>query len=157
MTGIDTGHLRRAIAIARRSRAKGNHPFGALLVDAAGAVVAEAENTVTSDHDPTGHAEINLVRAAVRRFDSDYLAGCTLYSSTEPCTMCSGAIYWAGLGHVVYALGEDELRRMTGSNPANPTLALPIREVFARGQRVVSVQGPALLEEARAVHDGFWE
>jgi hypothetical protein len=59
--------------------------------------------------------------------------------------------------HVVYALGEDELRRMTGNNPANPTLALPIREVFARGQRVVSVQGPALLEEARAVHDGFWE
>ena len=71
--------------------------------------------------------------------------------------MCAGAIYWAGLGRVVYALGEDELRRMTGSNPANPTLALPIREVFARGQRVVSVQGPALTEEARAVHDGFWE
>ena len=146
-----------AIAIARRSREKGSHPFGALFVDAAGEVVAEAEYTVTSDHDPTAHAEINQVRAAVRRFGPDYLAGCTLYSSTEPCTMCAGAIYWAGLGRVVYALGEDELRRMTGSNPANPTLALPIREVFARGQRVVSVQGPALTEEARAVHDGFWE
>lgn len=157
MTSIDTGHLRRAIAIACRSRAKGKHPFGALLVDAAGEVVAQAENTVTSDHDPTAHAEINLVRAAVRRFDPDYLAGCTLYSSTEPCTMCVGAIYWAGLGRVVYALGEDEPSRLMGNNPANPTLALPIREVFARGQGVVSVQGPALLEEARAVHDGFWE
>ena len=156
MTSVDEGILRQAIAIARRSRANGNHPFGALLVDAAGVVVAEAENTVATDHDPTGHAEMNLVRATARRFGLDYLTGCTIYSSTEPCAMCAGAIYWAGIGRVVYALGEDELRRMTGSDPVNPTLALPSREVFARGQRAVLVQGPALLEEARAVHDGFW-
>ncbi len=156
MTSIDTDHLRRAIAIAQRSRANGNHPFGALLVDAAGELVAEAENTVTTDGDPTGHAEINLVRAAGRRFDPDYFSKCTLFSSTEPCAMCAGAIYWAGIGRVVFALGEDELRRITGSNPANPTLALPSREVFARGQRSVLVEGPALLDEARAVHDGFW-
>jgi len=149
-------HLRRAIAVARRSRANGNHPFGALLVDASGEVVAEAENTVETDRDPTGHAEINLVRAAVRRFDATYLAGCTLFSSTEPCAMCSGAIYWAGIGGVVFALGEDELRRITGDNSANPTLALPSRELLARGQRPVSVQGPALVDEALAVHDGFW-
>ena len=157
MTGIGTDHLRRAIALARRSRANGNHPFGALLVDAAGEVVAEAENTVATDQDPTGHAEINLVRAAARQFDLAFLAGCTLYSSAEPCAMCAGAIYWAGIGHVAFALSEDELRRITGSNPANPTLALPSRDVFARGQRAVSVHGPALPEEARAVHAGFWE
>ncbi|MEX0626743.1 MAG: nucleoside deaminase [Chloroflexota bacterium] len=156
MTSIDTDHLRRAIAIAHRARANGNHPFGALLVDAAGELVAEAENTVTSDGDPTAHAEINLVRTAGRRFDPDYLSECTLFSSTEPCAMCAGAIYWAGIGRVVFALGEDELRRMTGSNAASPTLALPSREVFARGQRSVRVEGPALLDEARAVHDGFW-
>ena len=156
MTSVDAGIVRQAIAIARRSRANGNHPFGALLVDAAGVVVAEAENTVATDHDPTGHAEMTLVRATARRFGLDYLQGCTIYSSTEPCAMCAGAIYWAGIGRVVYALGEDELRRMTGSDPVNPTLALPSREVFARGQRAVLVQGPALLEEARAVHDGFW-
>ena len=156
MTSVDEGILRQAIAIARRSRANGNHPFGALLVDAAGVVVAEAENTVATDHDPTGHAEMNLVRATARRFGLDHLTGSTIYSSTEPCAMCAGAIYWAGIGRVVYALGEDELRRMTGSDPVNPTLALPSREVFARGQRAVLVQGPALLEEARAVHDGFW-
>ena len=149
-------HLRRAINVAHRSRANGNHPFGALLVDAAGELVAEAENTVTTDGDPTGHAEINLVRIAGRRFDPDYLEKCTLFSSTEPCAMCAGAIYWAGIGRVVFALGEDELRRITGTNPANPTLALPSREVFARGQRSVRVEGPALLDEARAVHDGFW-
>jgi len=156
VTSIDTEHLRRAIKVAHRARANGNHPFGALLVDAAGELVAEAENTVTTDGDPTGHAEINLVRTAGRRFDPDYLSKCTLFSSTEPCAMCAGAIYWAGIGRVVFALGEDELRRMTGSNPANPTLALPSREVFARGQRSVRVEGPALLDEARAVHDGFW-
>jgi tRNA(Arg) A34 adenosine deaminase TadA len=156
VTGADRNHLQRAIELARRARANGNHPFGALLVDAAGTVVAEAENTVVTEGDPTGHAELNLVRGAGRDFGPERLVGGTIYSSTEPCAMCAGAIYWAGLGHVVYALAEDELRRLTGDHAANPTLALPIREVLARGQRTVSVEGPALADEARAVHEGFW-
>lgn len=70
--------------------------------------------------------------------------------------MCSGAIYWSGIGAVVYALGEDELRAMTGSDEGNPTLALPCCTVFAAGSRPVDVRGPVALPEARAVHAEFW-
>jgi tRNA(Arg) A34 adenosine deaminase TadA len=70
--------------------------------------------------------------------------------------MCAGAIYWVGIGRVVYALPEQALLELTGSSPENPTLDLPCREVFARGQRTVVVAGPAIEDEARAVHEGFW-
>lgn len=155
MTQSDELHLRRAIELARRSREKGNHPFGALLVDAAGDVVLEAENTVLSEHDCTNHAELNLVRAASSRFEEATLGGCTLYTSTEPCAMCAGAIYWSGIGRVVFALSGAALNAMVeGGDEAE--LALPCREVFAHGGRVVEVSGPHLETAGRAVHEGFW-
>lgn len=151
-------HLRAAIAVARRSRANGNHPFGALLVDENGQVLLEAENTVNTERDCTGHAETNLVRMASRRFDRAVLERCTLYTSTEPCAMCSGAIHWSGIGRVVYALGEEGLYTLTGdgTNPDNETMALPCREVFARCVRPVEVVGPLIEDEAKIVHEGFW-
>jgi tRNA(Arg) A34 adenosine deaminase TadA len=154
MDDRDLGHLRRAIDLAGIARARGDHPFGALVVAADGMLLIEAGNTVSLDG-PTGHAESNAVRA-MARIDDTVLRGATLYTSTEPCAMCAGAIYWCGIGRVVYALGEDALRSMTGDDPANPTLALPCREVFARGQRPTIVEGPALEDAARAVHRGFW-
>ena len=155
LTGEDEGFLRRALELASEARASGNHPFGALLVGPDGTVLAEARNSVVTERDATGHAETNLVRLA-GRVDAD-LRACTLYTSTEPCAMCAGAIYWSGIGRVVYGLSEVELLELTGTgNPDNPTLALPSREVFARGQRPVVVDGPSLEAEARAVHDGFW-
>ena len=89
--------VRRAIAVAARARANGNHPFGALLAGPDGKVLAEAENQVVSERDPTRHAELVLVSDVARRWSSDVLAGSTLYTSTEPCAMCAGAIYWAGI------------------------------------------------------------
>jgi len=148
--------MRRALALARQAREQGNHPFGALLADAGGRVRLEAENTVVTGADRTGHAELNLVRQACRSLDPGALATATLYTSTEPCAMCAGAIYWAGVSRVVFGLRERELRALTGTDPTNPTLALPCREVFARGQRPIEVTGPLLEEEARAVHEGFW-
>lgn len=67
--------------------------------------------------------------------------------------MCAGAIYWSGCGHVVYALPEVELKKLAGE----PTFSLPCEEVFARGSLPVRVEGPFLVEEAKRVHDGFWE
>ena len=148
--------MRRAFDLARQARDHGNHPFGALLTDADGRVQLEAENTVVTAADCTGHAELNLVRQASLTLDRETLAAATLYSSTEPCAMCAGAIYWAGLSRVVFGLREAELRALTGVDPKNPTLALPCREVFARGQRPIHVIGPLLEDEARAVHEGFW-
>jgi tRNA(Arg) A34 adenosine deaminase TadA len=155
LTADDDAFLRRAFELASEARAGGNHPFGALLVGPDGTVLAEALNSRVTGRDATGHAETNLVRLA-GQVDAD-LAGCTLYTSTEPCAMCAGAIYWSGIGRVVFGLSEADLLVITGTgNPDNPTLALPCREVFARGQRVLVVDGPALEAEARTVHDGFW-
>ncbi len=148
--------LRRAIALARQARDHGNHPFGALLADEAGRVRLEAENTVVTEADCTGHAELNLVRQACLTGDGTDLSAATLYTSTEPCPMCAGAIYWAGISRVVFGLREAELSALTGADPKNPTMALPCRDVFARGQRSIEVIGPILEDEARAVHDGFW-
>jgi tRNA(Arg) A34 adenosine deaminase TadA len=152
----DERHLRRAIELARLARANGNHPFGSLLVDVSGRVVLEAENSVVTEHDVTGHAELNLVRTAGAQLDVVTLEGSTLYTSTEPCAMCSGAIFWAGVGRVVYALGSEELTAIVKDVPGVPTLAISCREVFARGGRAVDVSGPHLSEEAAAVHQGFW-
>lgn len=156
MNDDDLQHLRAAIAVAWRAREHGNHPFGAVLVGADSQILLEAENTVLTARDATGHAETNLVRLATQRFTPEQLAGCTLYTSTEPCAMCAGAIHWSGIGRVVYALSETDLYNIVGPSPDH--LLLPCREVFAHSQRPVVVSGPAaaLDSEARAVHEGFW-
>ena len=153
----DELHLLRAIELARLARAKGNHPFGSLLVDASGRVVLEAENTVVTEHDVTAHAELNLVRRASMHIDLETLEAATLYASTEPCAMCSSAIYWSGIGRVVYALGAEALMAIVDDVSGSGTLALSCREVLARGGRVVEVSGPQLEEQARPVHEGFWD
>lgn len=154
----DHAFLREAFAVARMSRAKGDHPFGAILVSPQGRVLLRQGNGFTSEGgDMTAHAERLLSSRASRRFDRTLLAGSTLYSSAEPCAMCSGAIYWAGIGRVVYGQSEAHLKALTGNHPENPTLDLPCRTVFAAGQREVVVIGPLLEDEAAALHDRFWE
>jgi tRNA(Arg) A34 adenosine deaminase TadA len=156
LSEADLSYLRRAIDLAKMAREHGNHPFGALLVGADGEVLAEAENSVLTDRDCTAHAELNLVRLACRRYDMATLAGSTLFSSTEPCAMCAGAIHWSGIGRVVYALSEERLYQVTGDDPADRPLKLPCREVLARCARPIEVSGPALEAEAELVHRGFW-
>jgi tRNA(Arg) A34 adenosine deaminase TadA len=152
----DLRHLRRAIAIALEARAAGMHPFGALVVDESGAVLVEGQNQARPPGDPTQHAELVAASRVARLVPPERLAKATLYTSTEPCAMCAGAIYWTNIGRIVFALSEQGLLQMTGTNEENPTLSLPCREVFARGQRRVEVVGPLLEEEARKPHEGFW-
>ena len=157
MTEDNLRHLRRAIALASEAKARGKHPFGALVVGGDGEVLAEAINAFGwPDGDATGHAELVALREASRRIPPERLAQATLYSSAEPCAMCAGAVYWSGISRVVYALSEKRLLTLTGNHPENPTLALPCREIFARGQRRIEVIGPMLEDEAAAVHLGFW-
>jgi tRNA(Arg) A34 adenosine deaminase TadA len=148
--------LRRSFDVARRARTHGNHPFGAILVSAAGEVLIETENGFLPDRDMTAHAERLLATQASKQLTPDILAGCTLYTSAEPCAMCAGAIYWTGIGRVVFGLTERRLKTMTGDHAENPTLDLPCRTVFAAGQRPVEVIGPLLEEEAAALHVGVW-
>jgi tRNA(Arg) A34 adenosine deaminase TadA len=148
--------LRRTFEVAKRAHTHGNHPFGAILVGAGGEVLMETENGYMPDRDMTGHAERVLATQASKQFGPQALADCTLYSSAEPCAMCAGAIYWAGIGRVVYGLSERRLKAITGNHAENPTLDLPCRTVFAAGQRMIDVIGPLLEDEAAALHNGIW-
>lgn len=153
----DLSWLRHAITLSEEAKARGKHPFGALVVGADDAVIATAGNAFGwPGGDCTGHAELIAVREASRQIPPSQLALATLYTSAEPCAMCAGAIYWSGISRVVYALSETRLLALTGDHPENPTLSLPCREVFARGQRAIAVVGPLLEEEAAAPHIGFW-
>ena len=151
----DAFFLKQVIELSQRSRDEGHHPFAAMVVGADGKVISAAMNA--SSKDRTAHAEMNALRSASTRFSPAELAGATLYTSAEPCAMCSGGAYWAGVGRVVYALAEESLLALTGSDPENPTLSLPCRDVFARGQRDVDVIGPVMEDEARVPHHGFWK
>jgi tRNA(Arg) A34 adenosine deaminase TadA len=146
----DEGFLKQAIELARQARAAGNHPFGALLV-LDGRVVLTAQNTVATDRDPTAHAETNLVAAAIRQLMPEQIRRSVLYTSCEPCAMCTGTMYWAGIRSLVYALSSEELAVMAGRN-----FLVPCTELFARAVEHVQITGPLLLGEAREVHVGFW-
>ena len=152
----DLALLRRTFTVARRATGNGNHPFGALLAGPDGTVLLEQENGYLPSRDMTAHAERLLASRASAEWRPGFLAGCTLYTSAEPCAMCAAAAYWAGIGRVVYGLSEKRLKTLTGAHPENPTLDVPCRLVLDGGQRRVEVVGPLLEDEAAAVHDGAW-
>ncbi|MFN4119309.1 nucleoside deaminase [Acidovorax sp.] len=149
-----TLHLRRANTVAQRAKHMGRHPFGALLVAPDGDTVLAEQGNI----DTVNHAESTLARTAAANYPGAYLAQCTLVTTFEPCAMCAGTIYWAGIGRVVYGADEKALRALTGNHPENPTLDLPCRTVFTAGQRTTDVVGPVaeLEEELTAPHRGFW-
>lgn len=154
MTEADLAYLRRAIVLAGLARDRGNAPFGAVLADQDGSVLLEAENTRVTDRDCTAHAEANLLRDATHRFEPDALARCTIYASTEPCAMCAGAIFWSGVGRVVFALSNPRFYALAG-NPPNQ-LRIRCADVLATGVRRVEVFGPAIEQEAQSVFDGYF-
>jgi tRNA(Arg) A34 adenosine deaminase TadA len=155
VTEEDTTRLRRAIALAQEARTRGDEPFGAVLLAADGAPLAEAGNRVSTGGDPTAHAEMAAIRDAARAHGTGRLSGATLYSSTEPCAMCAAASYVAGIGRVVFGLREADLPRARGGPPPWLPVQLPAAEVAARGRRRMAGEGPFLEDEAAAPHAGL--
>ena len=143
--------LAASIDLARQARAAGNHPFGALLaID--GQIVLTAHNTVHTDRDPTAHAETNLVAAAIKGLTPEQIRQSVLYTSCEPCAMCVGKMYWAGVRSVVYALPATELAKMAGGD-----FLIECRTLFSHTAEPVAVTGPLLVPQARRVHEGYWQ
>ncbi len=154
----DEALLRKSFEVAKRSRAAGDHPFGSVLGDGEGNILMEQGNGYSSEgNDRTAHAERLLSSRAARAYDLKFLAQCTLYTSAEPCAMCAGAIYWAGIGRVVYGQTEKALKAQTGAHEENPTLDLPCETVFKAGQRPTEIVGPLLEDEAAELQADFWE
>lgn len=153
----DLHFLRRSFEVARRARDGGDHPFGSVLVGPAGEVLREQGNGYSAEGgDRTAHAERLLASWAAKTLDMDLLRRSTLYSSAEPCAMCSGSLYWAGIGRIVYGQSEKGLKAATGAHEENPTLDLPCRIVFAAGQRPTEVVGPLLEDEAAQLQRDYW-
>ena len=132
--------LRRAIAIAADAIPSGDAPYGSLLATADGHVLVEAHNTVRRDNDITAHPELKLARWAAAELTPEDAARTTMYTSCQPCGMCTGAIIRSGLGRVVYALSTQQLIEI------NPGSAWPD----------VPIDGPALLDEARTPIDTYY-
>src|SRR5687767_4187300 len=146
-----TAHMRESFAIARRARAHGNRPFGALLVAGNGAVLATAENTQLTEGQLLAHAEMNLLRRVVKELSADVLQALTLYTGAEPCAMCAGAIFWSGVYRLFYGLSGDRLHQLSGFSPTQ--LVSSAREVLSQAGRQVEVVGPVLEIEAEALFD----
>jgi tRNA(Arg) A34 adenosine deaminase TadA len=148
----DARYLRQAIDLSAQARRRGNKPFGAVIVGADGRVLAEAGNTGTETRDFTAHAEMNALREAGPRHGRDALAGATIYASGEPCAMCAGAIFWCGVGRVVFAL--DIAAQQRAGKPAE--IGLSCRELLAAAPRPIEVLGPCLSTEAAVPFQGAW-
>ena len=154
----DVKYLRIANETAKKSREAGNTPFGAILVDENGEVLLSQGNEAFTLHDETAHAERMLASRASQKYEKDKLAKCTLYTTVEPCPMCTGAIYWTNIGRIVFGMSESRLLEMTGADDKNPTFNMGADKVIAAGQKKIEVKGPfkEVEEEIAEVHKGFW-
>ena len=145
-TERDLAAMRLAIDASRRALAAGDMPYGAVLASASGELLHVAGNRQHSTHDLTGHAEMVLLREAEARLGLDALRGATVYASGEPCAMCAGALYWAGVSRVVFAASQADIVAHGGT-----VLPVGVREVLAGTRPPVRVEGPLLNDEAVAV------
>ena len=130
----------------------GDGPFGATLVSADGTLVLVAANNVRTASDCTGHAEMVAVRNAQKQWGRPPLRGATMYASGEPCAMCAGALFWAGVSRIVFAASQADVIRLLGASPAMP---INSRTTLAGAQPAVQIDGPLLNDEACAVLKRF--
>ena len=147
---IHISFIQQTYQLARSAAANNNHPFGALLVYD-NEIILEAENTVNSQSDVTGHAELNLIRMASQQFPLDVLSSSRLYASTEPCAMCSGAIYWAGISTLIYGCSAQGLATVIGED-----FLFSCNVILERGERQVEIIGPLLEAEGIELHRQHW-
>ena len=140
---------RRAIELARAAAEHGNEPYGALLVHD-GRVIAESENTVVTDGDVGAHPELKLARSAIRNLDVERRRETTLYASTEPCSMCVGAIRAAELGRVVFSVPGDRANELA----AGGEVVVPaVSTILTDGVETV---GSVLRDAGELVHEECW-
>jgi tRNA(Arg) A34 adenosine deaminase TadA len=141
--------LRIALEVGRQSQQNGNLPFGCILADEAGNVLERGENTVVTGKDNIAHCEINLVHQLAGKYETGFLNSCSLYAGTEPCPMCTAAIFWSGIGRIVYALSKAGYHEAAATNNPAWVFHMPVKELLSHGGREIIVAGPLLEEEAK--------
>lgn len=127
------------LVVQRRAVEMGKQPFAAALIGPDNEEILHTHANV--DH--VNHAESCLARLATRHYTQEYLWRCTLYTTWEPCAMCTATCYWANIGRIVYAASEEQLAQLTGQgNEKNMTMALPCRKVLEGSQKEIEIIGP---------------
>lgn len=147
LTPDDETPMQAAIAASRAALAAGDMPFGATLVGPDGALRWTARNRQVTTGDCTAHAELVLVREATAALGAAALRGATVYASGEPCAMCAGAMFWAGVRRVVFAASQDDIAAVLGG----PVLPIRSAQVYAGAQPAVEVDGPLQADAAISV------
>lgn len=145
---VNTVLAQRTLAIANTAAMQGNLPFGCLLANANDSVLLEAGNTVVTERNIIAHCELNMVQQLAGQYEASFLQSCTVYCSMEPCPMCAGALYWSGIGRIVFALDNATYYSILGSrNPAD-VFDMPCKTLLESGGRRVEVIGPVIQKEA---------
>lgn len=141
-----TAHLQRAFELAREAAARGDGPFGSVLVRDDKIILSDSNHIVT-ERDIRRHPELHLAYLACQQFTPEERAEMVMYTSTEPCPMCAGGMRMAGFARVIYSVGSDEIAEYTGVQPTARSA-----QILAG---ITEVQGPVLNDEGRRIHDEF--
>jgi tRNA(adenine34) deaminase len=159
LSPLDATLLRRAFALAGEARARGDRPFAAVIADEQGKVLAEAGSTQGKGGGGTlAHSEMNALHDVLRAgLPRDVLRRATIYSSGEPCAMCSAAIFYTGVGRAVYGLAAGAILRLRNAQPHTAGLSLSCRAVLDSAAEKVAVVGPCLEVEGAVPHQGYWQ
>lgn len=136
----DRYYMEKAIELAYAAKEKGDNPFGSILVDDKGNILMEDENTQVTENDITGHPELKIAKRAAAKYDKEFLRKCTMYNSAEPCTMCTGAIYWSGIGRIVFGISKKRLNELNKDNIGS--INYSIHELLENSGQDITVLGP---------------
>lgn len=136
----DKYYIEKAIELAYLAKEEGDNPFGSILVDEDGNILMEDKNTQINDNDITGHPELKIAKSAAAKYDEEFLKKCTMYNSAEPCTMCTGAIYWSGIGRIVFGIGKKRLHELKPHGDGS--IKYSIHELLGNSGKSFEVVGP---------------
>ena len=148
---LDLFFMQEALKLAEKAAVEGNEPFGALLVKD-NQVVMKGVNQIHTKSDPTYHAELGLIRKFCSEQKVTDLSEYTLYTSCEPCCMCSGAMVWCNLGRMVYSLSHDTLADIAGFN-----IMIGSQEIFESSPNQPVVEQGVLVEEAKVIYENYFK
>ncbi len=154
----DAARLRHAFRLAGEARARGDRPFAAVIVAEDGTTLAEGLSTQGKGGGGTlAHSEMNACQAVIAAgIPRDRLRRATIYSSGEPCAMCAAAIFYTGIGRVVFGLSAAAILHLRNAQPHTAGLTLSCRAVLDSAAEKVDVIGPCLEAEGAVPHDGYW-
>lgn len=145
----DEFYFQRTAELAREAMDRGDDGFASILVDENGEIVMEQGNLAHTRNDPTAHDTIVLAQRAVQAYPQEFLAKCTVYALMEPCVMCMGALFWAGIPKVKYAMSEADLNKLLPGG-----LEIHSEEFAARSPKpMISESGAPFLPANKIIRD----